>query len=151
MNPRRNISKFAAMAASALLLSSFTPPVHAGDVREGNFGAKKEEKRSALKSRKSQDEVKVEQEKPSKPASDRSYPFHGILDSADEQAGLIVVRGKQKPRVIRVTRATRVSKENERCALSAGLPGGRVSGTVRKNVEGQEVAATVRFGEAKNE
>jgi len=68
------------------------------------------------------------------------------LDSIDAEKKILTLRGKKKNRVIQLTAETRFQRDGAKAKLQDGKPGERVSGSVRKNPEGNEEAVTVRFG-----
>ncbi len=81
-----------------------------------------------------------------KPAA---YPFRGTLKAVDRDAMTLILAGKDKDRVIRITSQTRFTREGKPATLEDALLNGQVAGTVRKSADGRsEEAVTVRFGPA---
>lgn len=111
------------------------------DLSKGEFGAARTD---------AVETASAAAEKPKAKRSSRtSYPFHGTLDSIDAEKQTITLKGKKKNRVILLSAETRFFRSGVNAARDSGTPGERVTGTVRKNGEGREVAVTVRFkGEA---
>ena len=68
------------------------------------------------------------------------------MDSIDTEKKILTLRGKKKNRVIHLTAETRFQRDGVKAKLQDGKPGERVSGSVRKNSEGNEEAVTVKFG-----
>lgn len=119
----------------------------AADVTKGNFGAAKQDEPETKAEAKPERKAEPKSNSNAKAkAKSPSYPFHGTLDSVDANGKTITLRGKQKNRVIIVSPATRIKKQEAAADLRQGVPGERVSGLVRKNAEGKEEAITVRFG-----
>ena len=75
-----------------------------------------------------------------------SYPFHGTLASIDLTSKKLTLEGKKKPRVIFFTTETRFLRDGAKTRIDAVKSGERITGTVRKNAVGEEVALTVRYG-----
>lgn len=119
-----------AVLASGLFLTS-----SAADIIKGGFGAAKGEDAAQKTERKSDTKPKQ-----------RTYPFHGTLDSVDAKQKTLTLRGKKKNRIIIYTSDTRIFKSGASAKISDGTPGERVTGSVRKNAEGKEEAITIRFG-----
>jgi hypothetical protein len=110
------------LLASVIVIAAF-----ASDVQTGNFGAS----------------VSARTNQPSAGSKRTTYPYSGELQSHD--SGSITLKGKKKPRVLLITPATRVLRNGSRTRLAQAAPGERVSGSVRKNVEGLEEAITVNL------
>ena len=121
----------------------FAVGVCGADLSKGEFGAART------------DAVNISSaaaEKPkAKRASRNSYPFHGTLDSIDAEKRTITLKGKKKNRVILLSAETRFFRSGVKAARDSATPGERVTGTVRKNSEGREVAVTVRLGGTQRE
>lgn len=96
------------------------------DIKKGEFGAAAPDSAT----------------KPAKPKQN-SYPYYGELESHNKQS--ITLKGKKKPRVILITPETRVLRNGSTARLTDAAPGERVSGSVRKNAEGKEEAATINL------
>ena len=109
------------------------------DVTKGEFGANASQP-GAVESK-----AESATESP-KQAKRNSYPFHGTLASVDSTGKSLSLAGKQKPRVILITSNTRFFRNGAKAKLSDAVAGERVTGTVRKNPDGQEEAITVRYG-----
>ena len=124
------------MSIWGLLLGAALATATAGaDVTKGEFGAAKP------------DETPKKTERKSEPGNKApTYPFYGTLDAVDAKEKSITLRGKKKNRVILFTSETRFSKDGASASLTDGVPGERVSGSVRKNAFGKEEAVTIRFG-----
>jgi hypothetical protein len=118
-----------------LLLACFSLLVAAAsaDVTKGGFGAQKPDA--------------TEPPSESAPETKRnSYPFHGTLASIDLDGKKLTLEGKKKPRIILFTAETRFFRNGAKTKISEVKAGERITGTVRKNDAGEEVAVTVRYG-----
>ena len=115
----------------------FAVGVCGADLSKGEFGAARTDAVETAS-------AAAEKPKP-KRSSRNSYPFHGTLDSIDAEKQTITLKGKKKNRVILLSGETRFFRSGVKAALDAARPGERITGTVRKNAEGREVAITVRF------
>lgn len=105
------------------------------DVTKGNFGAARPED--------SQRKVEANPEQKEKRTT---YPFYGTLDSVNSSEKTITLKGKKKNRIILFTSDTRIQKGNTKAKITDGVPGERVSGSVKKTADGKEEAVTIRFG-----
>ena len=109
-----------------------------GDVTKGNFGARRPRSPAA----------EIEKGEPSDPKEKRrkSYPYYGFLEEVAADQKAIILKGKEKNRVILVTSQTRVWNSSRKGSLKELVPGARVSGSVQKNEAGKEEALSIRFG-----
>jgi hypothetical protein len=123
-----------AMILGAALLWS----ANSADVTKGEFGAARDAERIEKVERKS-----------AATSKSPTYPFYGTLDSADVKEKPVTLRGKKKTRVILFTSETRVQKDGTYAKIEDLVSGERVSGSVRKNVQGKEEAVTIRSAPAK--
>lgn len=121
---------FALICTAGLLIAS-----SASDVTKGNFGAAKQD-----------EPIEKPQEKSDSKSKQPTYPFYGTLDSVDPTQQTITLRGKKKNRVIHFTADTRIQRNGALATAQDAIPGERVSGAVRKNAEGKEVALSIRLG-----
>jgi hypothetical protein len=108
------------LAALSLAVSLVASDVEKGNFRAGIPGASKT--------------------KPSTHGKRKSYPFSGEVETHDGKS--LTLKGKKKARVLLLTAETRVLKDSSITQLKDGE---YVSGSARKNAEGQEEAVTVNL------
>jgi hypothetical protein len=128
-------------SAILALALAFALATLSADLKKGQFGAAKTPE-PAPKSTPAKPPEKSTRKSP-------AYPFHGTLGTVDPDKKTLTLRGKSKPRVILLTPETRIQKNGLKAGLADGIPGERVTGSVRKNSDGKEEALTVHFGEKK--
>jgi len=94
---------------------------------------------------KAETKEKAKGEGKEKPKSDR-YPFSGKVKAADKTAMTVTLEGKTKERVVAVTSETKISKDGKPATFGDIAVGETIRGTVKKDAEGKEHAATVLIG-----
>jgi hypothetical protein len=90
---------------------------------------------------------KAKAEGKEKAKADR-YPFTGKVKAADKNAMTVTLEGKTKERVIAVTSETKITKDGKPATFGDIAAGETIRGTVKKDAEGKEHAASVLIGAA---
>jgi hypothetical protein len=79
-------------------------------------------------------------------ASARPYPFRGVVDSIDAQAGTLSLDGKKSNRVLEVNSETVLEKDGKPARLDEVQPGDYARGLVSRMEGGREVMVKATFG-----
>lgn len=86
------------------------------------------------------------EKKDGKEAAPKRHPFVGKVSAIDTQSMTVTLAGKEKPRVIRITSDTRITKNGKPAMLKEGAVGDEAAGQAVKAADGGEQATSLRFG-----
>jgi hypothetical protein len=85
----------------------------------------------------------LDQSRPEQPKKRKNYPFRGEVYVADQEAKLLLLKGKSKNRPIKVTAETKILREGRPVTLKDVIIGETVSGSVVRGSDGVEQAITI--------